>query len=126
NRPESGRAVLGFSDGTGRQVPAADVGARLAFGPDCEIIRATGRRACQPVARATSRHEHIFRGPIPTRFVSRGGGFVPMRGEPNHNPEELLGLARTGDGPALGQLLELYRGYLKLLVRLQVSRRLQG
>jgi RNA polymerase sigma-70 factor (ECF subfamily) len=41
-------------------------------------------------------------------------------------PERLLSLARAGDGPALGQLLELYRAYLGLLARTQISRRLQG
>jgi RNA polymerase sigma-70 factor (ECF subfamily) len=38
----------------------------------------------------------------------------------------LLLLARAGSGPALGQLLELYRNYLGLLARLQIGRRLQG
>ena len=42
------------------------------------------------------------------------------------NPEQLLGLARAGSGPALGQLLELYRSYLAILARLQIGRRLQG
>jgi RNA polymerase sigma-70 factor (ECF subfamily) len=42
------------------------------------------------------------------------------------DPEGLLRLARAGDGAALGQLLELYRGYLALLARLQIGRRLQG
>jgi RNA polymerase sigma-70 factor (ECF subfamily) len=42
------------------------------------------------------------------------------------DPERLLGLARAGSGPALGQLLELYRKYLSLLARLQIGRRLQG
>lgn len=42
------------------------------------------------------------------------------------NPEELLRQARAGSGPALGQLLELYRSYLSLLARLQIGRRLQG
>jgi RNA polymerase sigma-70 factor (ECF subfamily) len=42
------------------------------------------------------------------------------------DPEQLLGLARAGSGPALGQLLERYRAYLTLLARLQISRRLQG
>ncbi len=38
----------------------------------------------------------------------------------------LLGLAREGRPHALGQLLELYRNYLELLARLQISRRLRG
>jgi RNA polymerase sigma-70 factor (ECF subfamily) len=42
------------------------------------------------------------------------------------NPEQLLGFARAGSGAALGQLLELYRGYLALLARLQIGPRLQG
>ena len=42
------------------------------------------------------------------------------------DPEQLLGLARAGSGPALGQLLELYRSYLAILARLQIGRRLQG
>ena len=42
------------------------------------------------------------------------------------SPERLLPLARAGDPLALGQLLELYRGYLALLARLQIGRRLRG
>jgi RNA polymerase sigma-70 factor (ECF subfamily) len=42
------------------------------------------------------------------------------------DPEELLCRARTDARLALGQLLELYRGYLALLARLQIGRRLQG
>jgi RNA polymerase sigma-70 factor (ECF subfamily) len=42
------------------------------------------------------------------------------------NPDELLGQARAGDGPALGRLLDLYRNYLAVLARLQVGRHLQG
>jgi RNA polymerase sigma-70 factor, ECF subfamily len=41
-------------------------------------------------------------------------------------PDELLVFARAGDGSALGKLLELYRNYLTLLVRLQIGRRLRG
>jgi RNA polymerase sigma-70 factor (ECF subfamily) len=41
-------------------------------------------------------------------------------------PVELLPLARAGDGRALGRLLEQYRGYLVLLARLEIGRRLQG
>jgi RNA polymerase sigma-70 factor (ECF subfamily) len=42
------------------------------------------------------------------------------------DPEELLRQARSGDGSALGRLLELYRNYLSLLARTQIGRRLQG
>jgi RNA polymerase sigma-70 factor (ECF subfamily) len=41
-------------------------------------------------------------------------------------PEQILRMARSGDGLALGTLLELYRNYLLLLARLQISRRLQS
>src|ERR1700741_3399289 len=41
-------------------------------------------------------------------------------------PEEFLRLARAGRLEARGPLLELYRSYLTLLARLQISRRLQG
>jgi RNA polymerase sigma-70 factor, ECF subfamily len=41
------------------------------------------------------------------------------------DPDLLLGLAKTGDGQALGRLLERYRNYVGLLVRLQVGRRLR-
>jgi RNA polymerase sigma-70 factor (ECF subfamily) len=40
--------------------------------------------------------------------------------------ESLLALARAGDTDALGPLLELHRGYLALLARLHIGRRLQG
>ena len=42
------------------------------------------------------------------------------------DPDDLLSLARAGNAAALGQLLELYRGYLTLLARLQIGRHLQG
>jgi RNA polymerase sigma-70 factor (ECF subfamily) len=42
------------------------------------------------------------------------------------DPVQLLRAARAGDPQALGQLLELYRNYLRLLARVQVSRRLRG
>jgi RNA polymerase sigma-70 factor, ECF subfamily len=42
------------------------------------------------------------------------------------SPEDLLARARAGEALSLGQLLELYRGYLSLLARLQIGRRLQG
>lgn len=40
--------------------------------------------------------------------------------------EQLIRLARAGDEQALGRLLELYRNYLLLAARLQISRRLQS
>jgi RNA polymerase sigma-70 factor (ECF subfamily) len=42
------------------------------------------------------------------------------------DPEQLLRLARDGDGQALGQLLEGYRNYLALAARLQITRHLQS
>lgn len=42
------------------------------------------------------------------------------------NVEQLLALARDGDGASLGRLLGLYGDYLSLLARLQIGRRLQG
>src|SRR5262245_5911012 len=38
----------------------------------------------------------------------------------------LLAQARTGDGEALGHLLEMHRGYLVVLARVQIGRRLRG
>jgi RNA polymerase sigma-70 factor (ECF subfamily) len=49
-----------------------------------------------------------------------------MNNKDQQDPERCLRLARAGAGPALGQLLELYRNYLSLLARLQIGRRLQG
>jgi len=49
---------------------------------------------------------------------------MTVAGEPD--PEQLVALARGGSAPALGQVLELYRDYLTLLARLQISRRLQS
>jgi RNA polymerase sigma-70 factor (ECF subfamily) len=43
----------------------------------------------------------------------------------NSHPSSLIGRARQGDERALGELLALYRNYLKLLARLQISRRLR-
>ena len=40
--------------------------------------------------------------------------------------EELLRLARASDGAAFGVLLESCRGYLTILARVQIGRRLQG
>jgi RNA polymerase sigma-70 factor (ECF subfamily) len=45
---------------------------------------------------------------------------------PDEPPERLLERARAGDAAARGRLLEAYRGYLRLLARLQLGRRLQG
>lgn len=42
-----------------------------------------------------------------------------------NNLGELLACSRTGDVAARGQLLEMYRSYLKLLARIQIGKRLQ-
>jgi RNA polymerase sigma-70 factor (ECF subfamily) len=42
------------------------------------------------------------------------------------SPEQLLARALAGESLALGKLLERYRGYLALLARVQIGRRLQG
>src|SRR5437870_6127964 len=52
-------------------------------------------------------------------------GTMPTSVRNHLDPDVLLRHARTGDGSALGRLLELYRNYLKLLARLQIDRRLQ-
>ena len=44
-----------------------------------------------------------------------------MRVANGRDSERLLCLAREGDGRALGQLLEVYRNYLNLLARLQIT-----
>jgi RNA polymerase sigma-70 factor (subfamily 1) len=44
----------------------------------------------------------------------------------NPDPAALLERARAGDVPALGRLLESYRGYLTVLAGVQIGRRLQG
>jgi RNA polymerase sigma-70 factor (ECF subfamily) len=46
------------------------------------------------------------------------------RGEAGFDPELLLVLAKAGDSTALGRLLERYRNYMGLLVRIQIGRRL--
>jgi RNA polymerase sigma-70 factor (ECF subfamily) len=42
------------------------------------------------------------------------------------DPEEMMALARSGDGEALGRLLERYHNYLALLAQCQIGRRLRG
>jgi RNA polymerase sigma-70 factor (ECF subfamily) len=49
-----------------------------------------------------------------------------MLPSPSAAEENLLFLARAGQAAALGRLLEAYRGYLTLLARMQINRRLQG
>ena len=44
----------------------------------------------------------------------------------DEHPDAMLRRARSGNGPAIGRLLNGYRRYLRLLARLQISRRLQG
>jgi RNA polymerase sigma-70 factor (ECF subfamily) len=49
-----------------------------------------------------------------------------MNSSDREHPEQLLRLARVEPGEALGPLLEMYRGYLEILARVQIGRRLQG
>jgi RNA polymerase sigma-70 factor (ECF subfamily) len=49
-----------------------------------------------------------------------------MRTAVNEAADQLLDLARQGDSPALGRLLESYRAYMVVLARLQIGKRLQG
>lgn len=49
-----------------------------------------------------------------------------MMDSANADLEQLLSLAKAQDSPSLGRLLEQYRGYLTLLARVQIGRRLQG
>src|SRR5579875_1247911 len=49
-----------------------------------------------------------------------------MSQTPKPDPEQLLARARRESGAALGELLELYRHYLYLLVRTEIGRRLQS
>jgi len=46
--------------------------------------------------------------------------------EPATSVERLLDDARTGDGAALGMLLQRYHNYLTLLIRVQLGRRIQA
>jgi RNA polymerase sigma-70 factor, ECF subfamily len=54
------------------------------------------------------------------------GGDDSMREAADPVDDRLLDLARQGDSPALGRLLESYRAYMVVLARLQIGKRLQG
>jgi RNA polymerase sigma-70 factor (ECF subfamily) len=49
-----------------------------------------------------------------------------MNTDTGSDPQQLLRRAREGSSAALGQLLEACRGYLTLLARVQIGRRLRG
>jgi len=49
-----------------------------------------------------------------------------MRSEPRPNPEELLAAARKDAPGCLGQLLQLYGNYLRLLASTQIDRKLRA
>src|SRR5262245_40989200 len=76
------------------------------------------------------------RGRCPKIGTGRGGmallaaleerGDRPVNASDCPDPEQLIDLARAGDGAALGRLLELYRGFLTLLARVQIGRRLKS
>ncbi len=46
------------------------------------------------------------------------------RGNADFDPQKLLVLAKSGDGFALGRLLERYRNYMSVSIRIQIGRRL--
>jgi len=46
--------------------------------------------------------------------------------EPQANPDELLSLARKGSGTSLGELLEMYSNYLKLVAAVHIDERLRA
>src|SRR5207249_12051722 len=75
---------------------------------------------------ATGAKNQKTRAGICIHFSSSLQESCAMSTRDQSDPEELLCQARAGSGPALGQLLELYRSYLALLARLQIGRRLQG
>jgi RNA polymerase sigma-70 factor (ECF subfamily) len=51
---------------------------------------------------------------------------MPARLGDSSDSQRLLRRAQAGDNSALGKLLERYNGYLTLLARLQIDRRLRG
>jgi RNA polymerase sigma-70 factor (ECF subfamily) len=60
------------------------------------------------------------------RVGENGQSDKAMNDDNAPDAESLLELARSGDAQALGQLLESHRGYLTVLARVQIGRRLQG
>lgn len=81
---------------------------------------------------SSARHaiDHQIRSPLAVVFAVMLTdilpGTSPVTGSSCSLPEELISRARHGNDDRLGQLLELYRRYLRLLARLQVDQRLQG
>ena len=65
---------------------------------------------------------------MPSVYDGVGSMKTRMTSQDNRSGEALalLAKARAGDTAALGTLLEQYRGYLTLLARTQIGRRLQG
>jgi RNA polymerase sigma-70 factor, ECF subfamily len=59
-----------------------------------------------------------------THLRLRGG--VNMHAISAADLTRMIALARSGSGEALGQLLELYRGYLRLIAGLQIGQNLQS
>src|SRR5438132_9679133 len=58
----------------------------------------------------------------PGRSQVERGGALRVTSAVGVDPEQLIQLARAGDGDALGQLMDLFRNYLTLPARLPISR----
>ena len=76
--------------------------------------------------RARRRRKGVPAGGSPAALPPTQGSATPMSSGAEPRLAGLLLAARAGDGPALGQLLEGYRSYLTLLVRVQIGRGLQS
>jgi len=61
-----------------------------------------------------------------TNPLTRRNAMAAIMMDDLSNPDQLLDAAQAGDATRLGQLLGLYRHYLKLLARIEIGQRLQA
>src|SRR6185312_12395918 len=118
----------------GRWRPSRASGGALGEGGD-RVAEPQGPRlgvgsGCDRVGRPIGRDSTAGHGPFASRAKPRPGPSTrplwphpdstrtrPPMPPPDVVPEILLTRARAGDAAALGQLLELYRNYLRLIAR---------